>query len=116
MQRTTPVVAQFDPITSGVWTRSSHCWIERSHCAVVGRVKNPASIRSRLLTVAAVLVVALVLYVLSVGPAAYFATRSDILLSPFEKLYLPLIVASRWASLHPFLERYVNWWEALNSN
>lgn len=58
----------------------------------------------------------LLLYVLSSGPAAYLATRSDILIPLFEKLYLPLIVASERASLHPLLERYVNWWEALNSN
>ena len=77
---------------------------------------NPVSHRSRLLNGAAGLFGALVFYVLSIGPAAYFATRSDILIPPLEKFYLPLLVAARWTSLHPLLERYVNWWEALGSN
>jgi len=79
-------------------------------------VENRLALRRRLLTGAAVLVATLVLYVLSSGPADYLATRSDGLLPPFEKFYLPLIVAARSASLHPLLEQYVNWWEALSSN
>ena len=72
-------------------------------------MENPVSLRSRLRNGTAVFVVALVLYILSSGPAAYLATKSDSLLPPFEKVYSPLIVASRWTSLHPLLERYVNW-------
>ena len=79
-------------------------------------VVNPLSHRSRLLNGAAGLFGALVLYVLSIGPAACLATRSDALIPPLEKFYRPLLVAANWSSLDRLLERYVNWWEALGPN
>lgn len=78
-------------------------------------MENPRSLRSRLLTGAAALIMVPVLYALSSGPAAYLATWNDVLIPPVEKLYLPLILAADRASLLPLLERYVNWWEALHS-
>ena len=72
--------------------------------------EHPTSPRKLLLRVAATLLALLLLYVLSIGPAAYVVVKAHNYSKGALRFYAPLIWAIKGTPLEMPIVEYVGWW------